>query len=212
MRPVWKWAFVALVALAIVGVPFLNYRANYAHHKRLRDVDVGVLYRSGEMTAEGFRDAIRARGIRTVINCQNEFPDPVLPQSYWIRNSIRESELCRELGVRYVHLDPDLCDHRLDPRARPNVIDRYLDILDDPANHPVLLHCKAGLHRTGCLAAIYRMQYDGWGPRRALDELKAHGFGDSAATSANDYVRQYILNFVPRVRGQVGYRTALVEP
>jgi tyrosine-protein phosphatase SIW14 len=206
MRPVWKWALAGVAAVAAAGLPFLNYRAAYAHHKRLREVEPGVLYRSGEMTAQGFRDAVRARGIRTVVNCQNEFPDPALPRTFWDRGTVPESEVCRELGVRYVHLDPDLCDNRLDPAARPRVIDEFLAVLDDPANRPVLLHCKAGLHRTGCLAAVYRMEFDGWGPRRALDELKAHGFGDSAATAANDYVRQYLLNFRPRSRPEAGVR------
>src|SRR5438876_16354 len=80
----------------------------------------------------------------------------------------------------------------------PLAIDQFLTILDDPAARPVLLHCKAGLHRTGILAAVYRMEYEGWGPYRALEELKAHGFGDAAATAANDYIQQYIVNYRPR--------------
>ncbi len=195
-----------LLALIVVW-PFVHYRAEYAHHKRLRAVTPGVLYRSGQMTAAGFRDAIRRLQVRTVINCQNEFPDPDLARDYWDRRTVPESEVCRELGVRYVHLDPDLAPNRTDPAARPRVIDEFLAVLDDPASRPVLLHCKAGLHRTGVLAAVYRMEYEGWSPLAALTELKAHGFGDTVATAANDYVQQYILNFVPRavrsgVRGQ----------
>ena len=37
-------------------------------------------------------------------------------------------------------------DNRLD--TIPPVVDEFLQILDDEANYPVLLHCKAGLHRT----------------------------------------------------------------
>lgn len=198
MKSLMPWAFVSAILAVTVAIPFLTYRANYAHHKRLREVTPGVLYRSGELTAEGFRDAIRSLGIRTVANCQNEFPDPVLKQSYWDRSTVREVELCRAEGVKYVHLDTDLDPNRLSPTARPKVIDEFLKVIDDPNNHPVLLHCKAGLHRTGCLAAVYRMEYDRWGPFRALNELKAHGFGDSAATAANDYIRQYIIDYAPR--------------
>jgi protein tyrosine phosphatase len=102
------------------------------------------------------------------------------------------------LGVKYVHLEPDLCSNRTDPACRPAVIDQFLAVLDDPANRPVLLHCKAGLHRTGVLAAVYRMEYEGWDALTALTELKAHGFGDTAATAANDYIQQYIVNYHPR--------------
>ena len=191
------------ITILIAAVPTISYRAEYAHHKRLRTVTPGVLYRSGQLTANGFRDAIARFGVRTIINCQNEFPDPALSVSFWDRSTIRETDLCRDLGVRFVHLDPDLSPSRTDPAARPVVIDRFLAVMDDPIAHPVLLHCKAGLHRTGCLAAVYRMEYEGWGPHRALAELKEHGFGDSAATAANDYVRQYVLNYRPRSTARV---------
>jgi protein tyrosine/serine phosphatase len=203
MAVVARWLLGFALAVLLVAVPFVHFRAEYAHHKRLRTVALGILYRSGQMTADGFRDAVAHDGIRTIINCQNEddqnsFSDPDLPHSFWNRRTIRESELCSDLGVRYVHLDPDLCSNRTDPTARPVAIDQFLAIVDDPAARPVLLHCKAGLHRTGILAAVYRMEYEGWGPFRALEELKAHGFGDAAATSANDYIQQYILNYRPR--------------
>lgn len=197
-----RWLFTLSIALIVVGLPVIIYRAGYAHHKRLREVTPGVLYRSGQLTAEGFRDAVARFGIRTIVNCQNEFPDPELPLTFWLRETVRESELCRDLGVRYLHLDPDLIDQRCDLSARPRVINEFLAIMDDPTAHPVLLHCRAGLHRTGVLVAAYRQEYDDWGPFAALQELKDHGFGDSAATAANDYIRQYVLNYRPRTRGQ----------
>jgi protein tyrosine/serine phosphatase len=188
---------LGVVAVVAVG-PFVEYRGEYAFHKRLREVDAGVLYRSGQMTAEGFRDAVARTGVRTIVNCQNEYPDPDLWHTFWDRHTVKETDLCRDLGVRYVHLDPDLCTNRTDPHARPRVIDEFLALMDDPANRPVLLHCKAGLHRTGVLAAVYRMEFDGWDPAAAVAELKANGFGDTPCTAANDYIQQYILNYRSR--------------
>jgi len=207
MAVVARWLMGIALAALLVAVPFLHFRSQYAHHKRLRTVAPDVLYRSGQMTADGFRDAVARYGLRTIINCQNEFPDPDLTISFWDRQTIRESELCHELGVHYIHLDPDLCSYRTDPAARPRVIDQFLAVLDDPVARPILLHCKAGLHRTGILAAVYRMEYEGWGPYRALEELKAHGFGDAAATSANDYIHQYILNYRPRTKTDTRHET-----
>jgi hypothetical protein len=192
---------LAVLAVVTVG-PFVEFRAEYAHHKRLREVDSGKLYRCGQLTADGFRDAVAQTGARLIINCQDEFPDPELWHSFWDRSTVRETELCRELGVKYAHLEPDLCLNRTDPAARPKVIDQFLALMDDPANRPVLLHCKAGLHRTGVLTAVYRMEYDGWDPPAALAELKANGFGEVAATAANDYIQQYLLNYRQRERGK----------
>jgi hypothetical protein len=99
------------------------------------------------------------------------------------------------LGVRYVLLKPDLIPLPYTRFQRPETIDDFLELMDDPDVYPVLIHCRAGLHRTGCLSAVYRMEYQGWTPAEAYEEMKAHGFGDWACTSANDYVSQYVLNY-----------------
>lgn len=198
MRIAVRCVLIAGLLLILVAMPLVKFRAEYAHGKRLHEVAPGILYRSGQLTADGFRDALARTKARTVVNCQNEFPDPVLSRSFFDRSTIRESELCRELGVRYVHLEPDLCSNRTDPHARPRVIDQFLALMDDPANYPVLLHCKAGLHRTGVLSAVFRMEYQNWDAVAATTELKMYGFGDSDCTAANDYIQQYILNYDSR--------------
>jgi tyrosine-protein phosphatase SIW14 len=192
----------------LVGVmPVVWYRAVYAHGKRLRLVDPDRgFYRSGEMTAEGFVDAFDRLGIRTVINVQDDFPDPDLNLTFFNRNTVRESELCARHGVRYVALAPDLIPRRTVGPHHPEVIDQFLSILDDERNFPVLIHCKAGLHRTGVLCAVYRMEYQGWSSDAAYAELKAHGFGDWVCTSANDYVEQYVLAYRRRPAGVAAAR------
>jgi tyrosine-protein phosphatase SIW14 len=189
---------VALVA-AVVGIigiaPVVFFRYVYDTHKRLRIVHPGRFYRSGQMTADGFADAIARFGIHTIINVQDEFPDPNLDVSFWSRRTIKESELCRQLGVRYVHLKPTLISRRLIPKYRPPAIDQLLSVLDDESTYPVLIHCHAGLHRTGVLTAVYRMEYESWAPDEAYREMKAQGFGPWVCTSANDYVTQYVLSY-----------------
>ena len=98
-------------------------------------------------------------------------------------------------------LAPDLIARRKAGVEQPAVIDQYLSVLDDERNFPVLIHCKAGLHRTGILCAVYRMEYQGWSVGEAYTELKAHGFGDWVCTSANDYVEQYVLTYHRRPAG-----------
>ena len=50
------------------------------------------------------------------------------------------------------------------------------------------------------MTAVYRMEYDGWSPKQAIQELKANGFGEWPCTAANDYITQYILTYQRGVR------------
>jgi tyrosine-protein phosphatase SIW14 len=195
-----RWTLGILLATFLFTAPFVYYRASYTQGKRLRVVAPGKVYRSGQMTVEGFAQTIAELGIRTVINAQDQYPDPEIEQSYFDHRSLTESELCRRMGVRYVFLPPDLIPRRRIPDERPAAIDKFLAIMDNPANYPVLIHCRAGLHRTGCLVAIYRMEYDGWSADAAVQELKANGFGEWACEASNDYITQYILAYCPGVR------------
>jgi protein tyrosine phosphatase (PTP) superfamily phosphohydrolase (DUF442 family) len=42
---------------------------------------------------------------------------------------------------------------------------------------PVLIHCKHGSDRTGCIVAVYRMSKCGWTKEAALAEFRDGGFG-----------------------------------
>ena len=80
------------------------------------------------------------------------------------------------------------------------MIEEFLTLMDNPGTYPVLIHCRAGLHRTGVLAAVYRMEYQGWGPAAAFRELRRHGYGETNSTTANDYINQYVLSYRPGLR------------
>ena len=216
MRVWGRWGLALLVAAAVVGVPTAYYRATYAHAKRLRVVEPGVAYRSGQLTAAGFREAFRRYKIGVVVNLQEEARDPLVPEGWQARPSVTESEVCKQAGVRYVSLDGGVLDHPdQEPGVRPRAIDQFLDLMDEARaeGRPVLFHCKAGLHRTGLLAAIYRMEYDGWTKARAVRELRANGFGTFAATEANDYVKRFVVDYEPGLRhGQPRAVKAAVPP
>jgi len=209
MSRVIRWALIACIACIVFVLPVVYYRKVYDDGKRLRVMVPGRLYRSGQMTAEGLADTVRRLHLNSIINVQDDFPDPDLERSFWDSRTIKESELCRQLGVRFIQLAPDLISRRELSEHRPATIDQFLDLMDDESIYPVLIHCKAGLHRTGVLAAIYRMEYQGWSHDEAYRELRAHGFGEWVSTSSNDYIMQYVLTYRPGFRhGQPKSRPA----
>jgi hypothetical protein len=204
MTKTWRVALVVGAAVALFGVaPYVYFRSVYTHGKRLHEVVPGRVYRSGQLTVAGFTEVVQRYGIRTIVNVQDDNPDPDLFVSFWGSKTIRESELCARLGVRLVQIAPDLVSRRAAPGERPRAIDEFLAVLDREDTYPVLIHCKAGLHRTGILTAVYRMEYQGWSHSAAYHELKGLGFGSWACTSANDYVSQYVLSYRPGSRREI---------
>jgi len=186
----------AVAALMIIP-PYLYYRSVLEHSKRLRPIEDGLVYRSGCLTADGFREAILTHKIKTVITFWDENPDPDLPTSHFNPMSTKESELCKSLGVDFRFIFVKISYDQL-ASGKNEAIDEFRKIMDKKESYPVLFHCKAGLHRTGVMAAVYRMEYNGWSRQDAMRELRAHGFGHWTGNRTNPYIEQYVLHYRPR--------------
>ncbi|GIW81820.1 MAG: protein phosphatase [Gemmatales bacterium] len=181
LRAVFAWFIVGL----IVGVPLLYARWLKREFRNFRVVESGVLYRCGQLRPDRLRQVVRERGIRTIVSFR--FPEnPADPPPDAI-----EEQICAELGLHHFRLPPW-------PNQMQN--DRYgwqefLDIMDDPKHHPVLIHCFAGEHRTGAYCAIFRMEYCGWDLERALREMCYCGY----TTIENDKdIRHFLHTYLPR--------------
>ena len=195
--PVWlRWVFGSLIGVGVVAVPAVHYRATLETSKRFHVVTAGRFYRCGQLDADGLREVIKLHGIRTVVNLQHEAPDPLLPKNFYhSKDRVAESVVCREAGADFKLLTFDPFPRELPEGRRPAVVDAYLKLLDDPDIYPVLIHCAAGLHRTGELTAIYRMEYEGWPKSLAVREMKSAGFGDYACTTADDMVYNMVEKY-----------------
>jgi protein tyrosine/serine phosphatase len=54
-------------------------------------------------------------------------------------------------------------------------IAKLLQVIDDPKNQPVFIHCEHGKDRTGLIVALYRVFYQGWPKAKAHNEMIALG-------------------------------------
>lgn len=87
-------------------------------------------------------------------------------------------------GLRYINLP---LDDKSYPQA--DAAERFLQIVNDPANGGVYVHCAGGRHRTGAMVAVYRMDVDHWTIAQAYDEMKQYDFYTSGGHGCyKDYV------------------------
>jgi tyrosine-protein phosphatase SIW14 len=68
---------------------------------------------------------------------------------------------------------------------------KFLQIMDNPENYPVLVHCFAGCHRTGTYIAAYRMEFEHWTKAEALAEIRQAGSDVGGSWDVLKYLEQY---------------------
>ena len=120
---------------------------------------VNDAYYRGAQPAGGDYAALATLGIKTVIDLQAD-------------GSPAEGRLVEEAGMTF-HRIP-MTTHEAPSTEE---IGEFLQLVSDPANQPVYVHCAGGRHRTGVMTAVYRMTHDGWTADRAFTEMKSYKFG-----------------------------------
>ncbi|HYT92016.1 MAG TPA: tyrosine-protein phosphatase [Gemmataceae bacterium] len=172
MPRVLPYVFSVLILALLVGGPlaYSNYRQARLRHFNV--VEEGVLYRSGQLTLAGLKQLIHDYGIKTVVTLRDAYrPDQQAPD-------LDEENYCNAQEIAYHRISPRpwaVTDGTVPAAAG---VKQFLDVMRDPANYPVLVHCFAGIHRTGAHCAVYRMESHHWSNERAIAEVVAHGYSN----------------------------------
>jgi len=127
------------------------------------------IFRGAQPKPEGYA-TLKAMGVRTVIN---------------LRTCHGERKAVEAAGMRYVEIPMSFWKD-----VDPAVVRMALSVMTDPANQPVFVHCSRGTDRTGVVAAVYRMEVEGWSEAEAEAEMEAFGFHE-IWSQLKKFVRQY---------------------
>ena len=131
------------------------------------------IYRGGQPEGEDFRK-LTSIGIKTIVDLRAD-------------NESGAKAAAEAAGLRYINLP-------MKPKGYPeaDAAKKFLDVVNDPANGAVYVHCAGGRHRTGVMVAVYRMSVDGWDIDRAYQEMKDYDFYTSWGHGCyKDYVFDY---------------------
>jgi tyrosine-protein phosphatase SIW14 len=135
----------------------------------------GVLYRSGQPRGLGL-EFVKLYGIRTLINLRS--PDS--------NGTPEEKAFAAEKGLNFYNFSIGSSAAEID-----NAMKRFLAIVDDNSNWPILVHCSRGKERSGVLSAIYRIEYDHWRNADALEETYRLGLKRGHMPIPENYIKTY---------------------
>jgi tyrosine-protein phosphatase SIW14 len=158
----------SLIVLALIVSPIVLASRQQAQTRNFHVVRPGVLYRSGQMTKEGLQRIINDYHIKTVISLRDG-------QSERDR---AEEEFCKSEAIHFVRILPSRWGDEGGSVPVEAGVQRFREIMSDPRNYPVLVHCFAGIHRAGAYCAIYRMEFEHWSNAQAIAEMKACGYSN----------------------------------
>jgi tyrosine-protein phosphatase SIW14 len=186
----WQVVLGISAAAVVVAAPLVYSAHRNTHNRNFRVVEDGVLYRSGQLSPAGLERVVHECGIKTIITLRASRTRGGADPDAW------EERFCLDRRLNHVRIVPRVwgADEKGEVPAQQNV-EKFLEVMDNSANYPVLVHCFAGVHRTGTMCAIYRMEFHRWPAERAITEMQQCGF--DPADMIED-IEGFLRSYTPR--------------
>jgi protein tyrosine/serine phosphatase len=181
------------LAVAVAVTPFVYWSVESTRYRNFRVVKDGELYRSGQMPADRFARVVREFGIKAVVSLRDRQGDDGVFEDQ------AEADYCAANGVAFFRLPPGDWSPVDGVIPGERTVSDFLRIVTDPtADHrPLLIHCFAGIHRTGAHCAVYRMEFDRWPADEAVAEMRSMG---TPRTTFAPNLLNYLNGYRPGVR------------
>lgn len=135
----------------------------------------GILYRSGQPRGLGLV-WVKHSGIRTLINLRKPGSD----------GTPEEKAFAAKNGLNFYNFS--IGSSRADIA---HTVERFLAIVDDKSNWPILVHCSRGKERSGVLSAVFRIEFDRWPNDRALQETYRLGLEEGHMPIPENFIKNY---------------------
>lgn len=169
---------ILLLLALVIGVGGGFWYWHHHRYKHLATHEAGMMYRCAWVEPDVFSEVIEKHQIRTVVNlCK----PGEMGEARWEG----ERKAVTNAGAKLVELSMPTTVEVDDP-----AIIKHLEVLNDPSNYPMLVHCQHGVTRTAKFLAIYDIAYRGMTAEQSMKTQPLFGRDDH-----NVNVRAFVKNF-----------------
>lgn len=178
---------IALVVLLVVLVFVGKYVYDMNINHNFETITEGKVYKSGVIPPDEIESYVKKHHIKSIVDLR--FPgtadlvnNPEIPQEL----TAEKEAIAKIKGVNYFNNGSDQV-------PKPENLERFFKIMDNPANYPVLIHCYHGVGRAEMYSALYRIEYENWTNEQARQGVrtivKFSSFDDG--TPKGEYLKAY---------------------
>ena len=166
---------IVIVLIAIGGWVWYAFFDRY-HYAVVKN---GVLYRDGIRSMHELDLTARDSHVKTIVSLVDD-------------SEIKQSPFTDEQAYAAAHhITVDRVPIPLGGWPDGDQIRRFLAIVADPANQPVLVHCHQGVRRTGMLVAAYQMSVLGYTKDQAKAAVLKFGHSERLANDVEKFIDLY---------------------
>ncbi|WP_206743181.1 dual specificity protein phosphatase family protein, partial [Chryseobacterium sp. Leaf394] len=148
------------------------------------------VYNSGAIPPDQLGDFVDDHKIKTIVDLRDGLIQTELnPEN---KNQVNAEEFAANkiAGINYYNLPTDQI-------PADSTVQKFLKIMDDPKNYPVLIHCHHGVGRSRLFSSIYRIEYENFTNEDARENARLFWeFGTNF--SKNSEKGAYLMNYHKR--------------
>ncbi|MBK1896754.1 dual specificity protein phosphatase family protein [Chryseobacterium paridis] len=180
-----------LIPLVIIGLVFLVCSL---YQKKIRynlvTISENKVYNSGVIPPDKLPGILKSHNIKTVIDLRDGLKRTALNPETKKQVNEEENAVDKLSGVHYFNLPTDQI-------PQDSTVQKFLKIMDDPKNYPVLIHCHHGVGRSRLFSSLYRIEYENF----TNEEARANArflweFGSNFSKGSDKGI--YLMNYKKR--------------
>jgi protein tyrosine phosphatase (PTP) superfamily phosphohydrolase (DUF442 family) len=204
-----KKLFKLLGLLLLLGVAFYVWHVHINY--RFEEISKDKVYKSALIAPDRLESFLVDNKIKTVIDLLDAGVQDRLNPAKQAEidaedKAVAEINKKNNLDIKHINIASGQVPNK-------KTLSKFYEVLDDPANYPVLIHCYHGTGRAAIYSAIYRMEYEGWknADARAKTRVVVEGFGYHSSFSDGRTKGDFVMNYKPRTAGEQSTLSTMKE-